>query len=628
MSAKTRQFFSFGAFLDGSVAKIDLPKLIKTRMIIEASSGGGKSWLMRKLMEMVFGYVQQIVFDPEGEFASLREKYAFILASAERDEEGKLVGDVEADPNTADALMLTTLKTHASVIIDISELSVPLRQKYVARAVEALVNAPRELWHPVLVWIDEAHDYAAESGHGHGRVVSEEESSLDALRDLASKGRKRGFCIILATQRLAKLSKDVVAELKNYMIGNTNADIDQDRASDILGFAGGKEGQKLKHDLREIEPGIFWASGPIFNSGLKQVKVGKVETHHPEAEESGRVYVPPPTPEEVKPVLEAFAQIPEVKRRKLDELRELRTRDREHLNTIQSLSMKLKNAESKLEQNSQAPSLETIERIEEGSYARGQNDIIAKINPVFLSVKDSFLRIRQDISEIAKFSEELKQRTSRFLEIPIPEMPEKLPLSQVKHPPMAFSVPRSIGKISKEIHRETPMQTFLDPVDDGHLIQGALRILQAVAMFYPNPANISQVSVFSGFSSSGGTWGTYLSSLKKKGFVSQVGETLVATQAGMDRLGNQIPKLPTDPESMYALWSPRLIAGEQKMLRSLMENYPSTMTKEQLGESSGFASSGGTFGTYFSKLKRVNLIEMDPQTGEIRASRFLMGGQA
>src|SRR5579864_2261785 len=76
-------------------AKINLAKLIKTRMIIAANSGGGKSYLMRKLMELFFGQVQQIVIDPEGEFSSLREKFGFILATAERDEDGELLGDIE-----------------------------------------------------------------------------------------------------------------------------------------------------------------------------------------------------------------------------------------------------------------------------------------------------------------------------------------------------------------------------------------------------------------------------------------------------------------------------------------------------------------------------------------------------
>lgn len=50
---------------------IDLPRLLETRLLIQANSGGGKSWALRRLLEQTTDQVQQIVIDPEGEFASL-----------------------------------------------------------------------------------------------------------------------------------------------------------------------------------------------------------------------------------------------------------------------------------------------------------------------------------------------------------------------------------------------------------------------------------------------------------------------------------------------------------------------------------------------------------------------------
>ena len=66
---------SLGKFLDGGAAVIDLPRLLETRMLIQANSGGGKSWAIRRLLEQTAGHVQQLVIDPEGEFATLREKH-------------------------------------------------------------------------------------------------------------------------------------------------------------------------------------------------------------------------------------------------------------------------------------------------------------------------------------------------------------------------------------------------------------------------------------------------------------------------------------------------------------------------------------------------------------------------
>ena len=70
---------------DNKPINIDIPCLIETRCLVQANSGAGKSWLLRRLLEQTHGKVQQIVLDVEGEFSSLREKFDYILAGKEGD---------------------------------------------------------------------------------------------------------------------------------------------------------------------------------------------------------------------------------------------------------------------------------------------------------------------------------------------------------------------------------------------------------------------------------------------------------------------------------------------------------------------------------------------------------------
>ncbi len=72
--------------------KIDLEKLISSRLLVQASSGGGKSYAIRKLAEVCMGNVQVIIVDIEGEFVTLREKYPFALVS-------KVGGDIPLNIN-------------------------------------------------------------------------------------------------------------------------------------------------------------------------------------------------------------------------------------------------------------------------------------------------------------------------------------------------------------------------------------------------------------------------------------------------------------------------------------------------------------------------------------------------
>jgi DNA helicase HerA-like ATPase len=73
---------NLGTWANGGDVKLDLARLLLTRMLIQANSGNGKSWALRRLFERAAGLVQQIIVDPEGEFASLREKHDFVIIAA------------------------------------------------------------------------------------------------------------------------------------------------------------------------------------------------------------------------------------------------------------------------------------------------------------------------------------------------------------------------------------------------------------------------------------------------------------------------------------------------------------------------------------------------------------------
>jgi DNA helicase HerA-like ATPase len=59
----------------GKPVRLDIERLVSTRMLLQANSGGGKSWAIRRLLEQSHGLVQHLVMDPEGEFYTLREKF-------------------------------------------------------------------------------------------------------------------------------------------------------------------------------------------------------------------------------------------------------------------------------------------------------------------------------------------------------------------------------------------------------------------------------------------------------------------------------------------------------------------------------------------------------------------------
>jgi hypothetical protein len=304
----------------GQNASFDTEVLIRTRLLIQANSGGGKSYLLRRLLEQAFGHVQCIVIDPEGEFSTLREKYGYVLIGHG--------GEAPVDVRTAELTAETLLELQASAICDLYEMKPDERHQWVANFLGGLMNAKKELWHPVLVVVDEAHKFCPERGKGES--VAKENMVM-----LATAGRKRGFCAAFATQRLGKLDKDAAAELLNVCIGRTWLDIDRDRAAEILGVNKTNKA-KFFEEIRQLEPGQFHILGPAISTEPRLVKVGAVSTTHAEAGSSLSSQAPP-TPDQVKPLLSKLAEIPQVAEKKLKTIEDLNSRIHELENEVNRL---------------------------------------------------------------------------------------------------------------------------------------------------------------------------------------------------------------------------------------------------------------------------------------------------
>src|SRR5436305_13913122 len=160
-----------------------------------------------------------------------------------------------------------------------------------------MINAQTMLFHPCLGIVDEAHVFAPQTGQSE---------AMESVIDLATRGRKRGYCAVLATQRLSKLHKDAVAEMNNKLIGRTGLDIDRKRAAEELGFT-------TKEDaisLRNLAPGEFYAFGPAISESVEKVTVGPVATSHPKAGARIITRVTPPTAK-IRSIMATLADLPQ-----------------------------------------------------------------------------------------------------------------------------------------------------------------------------------------------------------------------------------------------------------------------------------------------------------------------------
>lgn len=263
----------------GGAIGISLTKLIEGRLLIQGASGAGKSWTLRRLLEQTSSRVPQVIIDPEGEFREFAEKHGHFVLNGHQ----------------LDSIALATAvrrarKHRLSLLLDISEVDRETQMKAVAAVLSALIDAPREQWHPLVVAVDEAHLFAPFGGQA-SESTAVRKAAIAALTDLMSRGRKRGLCGVLATQRLARLAKSVVSEAQNFLIGLNTLDLDIRRAAETIGW----DARRAFDRLPMLAPGDFVAVGPALSRSPAVVRVGAVITEH-------RGAVPAiPTPQVITP---------------------------------------------------------------------------------------------------------------------------------------------------------------------------------------------------------------------------------------------------------------------------------------------------------------------------------------
>jgi len=244
----------------GEPALVDLEELLATRLLVQGNSGSGKSHLLRRLLEQSAGQVQQVVIDPEGDFVTLATSYGHVVieaAAAHEQDIGRLAARVR--------------EHRASVVLSLEGLEAEGQMRCAATFLSALFEAPREHWYPALVVVDEAQLFAPAGG---GEVAEDvRRASLSAMTNLMCRGRKRGLAGVIATQRLAKLAKNVAAEASNFLMGRTFLDIDMARAADLLGME-----RRQAEQIRDLARGTFLALGPAICRRPLTVAIGPVET--------------------------------------------------------------------------------------------------------------------------------------------------------------------------------------------------------------------------------------------------------------------------------------------------------------------------------------------------------------
>jgi hypothetical protein len=545
---------------EGKNVSLDVDKFLSTRLLVQANSGKGKSHLLRRIAEQFFGKVQVIIIDPEGEFATLREKYGYVLV-------GK-GGETPADPRSAALVAHKLLELRASAVCDLYEMKPTARHEWVQKFLDAMTDAPKNLWHPCVVIVDEAHVFCPEKGAG-------ESIASEAMIGLATRGRKRGFACIFATQRLGKLRKDAAAELTNVMIGGTFIDVDRKRAADALGFYSA-DLHKFFDDIKVMERGYFYALGPAIALDRTLVHVGDVETTHPEAGSAKHGAEPPPPPEAIAKLLPKLSDLPKAAEEKAKTEAELRKEIRDlkaHLRTQPTVAREVRVADPK--------AIERAVREAKASFVRA----IEERDRCIASIRGAAGKICNDLAALTN--------------LPLPAEVPKVSAGEIQ----TKEIPRVRTGVASSPTRVIHPRPEIPHENNGHLPEGEREILKAIAK-YADGVKRDQLSVLTGYKRS--TRDAYIARLRPKGYIDERGGVIMATDTGIAALGNDYEQFPPGGDELKEYWLRRLPDGEKKLLEILLE-HSEGVDREALTEATGYKRS--TRDAYLARMAAKKIID-------------------
>lgn len=552
----------------GPGTTISLESLLESRLLIQGNSGSGKSALARKMIEEVYGHVPFVVWDVEGEYYTLKELSSDIVII------GGEYGDIPLTDDMAELLPSFIIKNRVSVIVDISDMKISHRIRFTTSFFESLMEIPLRDCTPYLFFLEECHTLAGEQ---------EKQDSTSAIKELMSRGRKRMFCGIPITQRIAMLNKSVAAQCNNKFIGKTTLDVDIERSRKELGFKKASDG----NDLKALTRGHFFAYGSsidpqhvheivVDKPKTTMVKAGMEIEFKPQAL-TAELLEKLKTISQEQPAPPKYADANEVAYLRI-QLREL-TAERDAL------------AHNADQYNKQIKELEESEQNwKKAAVARGV---------LLQSIKD------QIIDADFKF-DELEQKIER---------------SPIKKYPLPYT-PEKNGNM--ENHQTFLMDDITPPfkfkvypqINNSALTGGDLKIMATCAQ-YASGCTRTQLTVLTGYKRS--SRNVYIGNLKRLQYITDDGNKIMATKAGIKALGSNYQPLPTG-RALRDYWLTTLTGGERGILILAIANHPKDISRDEITKRTEYLRSSRN--VFIGKLLSRELITIS-RTGYIKASDFL-----
>lgn len=498
-------------------------------------------------------------------------------------------GDYPLQVKDAGLLADTYGTMKGSAILCTSKLSVQDRARWFAAFAERILNTNRG-W--LRLVIDEAHVFMPKQGAKGGGALP---AALHAGNELVSQGRSSGLRIVLASQRSAKLHNDSLTQCSCLFAMLLMAPHDRDAVKDwIEDQADLQRGKEIIASLATLNAGQawVWAPGAKFLECVQFPRPATFDSSAAPDDDSNAEH-------RLKPI-----NLDALKGKLASVEAERAANDPAALKAEVARLTKELSAKPRVALDHNA-----VTEAEKRGFERGKAEVAAAADR----------RIRDHRIEVTRAFSDQVRKLACTLEV-------ELKIALGEKPSIAKSVPFMPAKpapIQRQAAASAPAPRRPAPAStngSGALPGPEQRIVDAIrwwnALGIRTPSQV-QVGFMAGYSHKSGTWATYLSKLRSAGMIEGRGD-LVLTEEGFSI--SRPPGIPPDGENLRAVVMEKIDGPLRRILTPIIEAYPNAMSQTAAGEAAGYSSSSGTWATYLSKLRSLELIE---GRGELKAQTWL-----
>lgn len=532
-----------------------------------ARKGAGKTYAAGKLAEcLIDADVQVVVLDSVGNWWGLRLSADGKEAAYDIPVIGGLRGDIPLEATGGKLIADTIVETGRSLIIDVSQFSKGDRQKFATEFGERLWLKKKAERHPspLHLIIEESQLIVPESVKGDSARM------VGIYEEIIRLGRNYGIGVSMISQRPQSVNKEVLNQTECLIALQVNGAHERRALKDWITHQGLEK--SLVDELPSLPIGTGYVWSPQWLQILRKVKIAPKKTFDASATPKvGGVQVR----RDLKPL-------------QLDDLQQRMAATIEKAKASDPKELLKRIAELERAQKSQAPDPKAVERA---------------VNKAVSEAEDRFEKLQR---ENVRAINDLRGRLDKIAQLAslngnAPALAEYKPIA-----------PRVV------VDRPAPAPRKATQENATIGQSGLRRILVALAQ-RPQGLSTRQIGVRAGLSSKSGSFNTYMSRARSNGWIVGDRGHVQITDDGLEALGDYDP-LPTGDALLQHWLSDLGDSGASRILSTLAEAYPQTLSKHQVAERAALSGTSGSFNTYLSRLRSLELIE---GRGDLRASEEL-----